>query len=88
MREKVEAIGRSNKSICRTTKNVNFERQRQMSTNIPVEPIVEDVERVRVRDQHVDDMVQFQTIPITNRIPKADRQKEYRKRKLNELTAE
>ena len=46
-----------------------------MSTNILVEPIVEDVEHVRVRDQRVDDMVQFQTVPITNMIPKADRQK-------------
>ena len=69
-------------------KNVNVEQQRQNSTNIPMEPTVEDVERVRIRDQRVDDMVQFQTVPITNMIPKAYWKKEYRKRKLNELTTE
>ena len=45
-----------------------------------------DAQRVTVREQCVDDMVQFQAVPIYNMIPNADRQKQYRKRKLDELT--
>ena len=69
-------------------KNQNVERQRQNSTNIPVEATVEDAQCVTIREQSLDGMVQFQTIPITNMIPNANRQKEYRKRKLTELTAQ
>ena len=69
-------------------KNQNVERQRQNSTNIPVEATVEDAQHVTIREQSVDGMVQFQTVPITNMIPNANRQKEYRKRKLTELTAQ
>ena len=49
---------------------------------------MEDAQRVTIREQSVDGMVQFQTVPITNMIPNANRQKEYRKRKLTELTAQ
>ena len=67
-------------------KNQNVERQRQNSTNIPVEETMEDAQRVTIREQSVDGMVQFQAVPITNMITNANRQKEYRKRKLTELT--
>jgi len=69
-------------------KKENVERQRQISTIIPMEPTLENVQRVMVNEQFVDDMVQFQAVPITNMIPNADRQKQYRKRKLDELTAQ
>ena len=69
-------------------KNQNVERQRQNSTNIPVEATVEDAQRVTIREQSVDGMVQFQTVPINNMIPNANQQKKYRKRKLTELTAQ
>ena len=68
-------------------KKENVERQRQISTNIPMEPTLENAQRVMVNEQCVDDMVQFQAVPITNMIPNADRQKQYRKIKLDELTA-
>ena len=68
-------------------KNQNVERQRQNSTNIPVEATVKDAQHVTIREQSVDGMVQFQVVPITNMIPNANWQKEYRKRKLTELTA-
>ena len=58
-------------------KNQNVERQRQNSTNIPVEATVEDAQRVTVREQSFDGMVQFQAVPVTNMIPNANRQKEY-----------
>ena len=69
-------------------KNQNVERQRQNSTNIPVEATVEDAQRVTNREQSIDGMVQFQAVPITNMIPNENRQKKYRKTKLTELTAE
>ena len=47
-----------------------------------------DAQCVTVIEKHVYDMVQFQAVPITNMIPNSNRQKEYRKRKLDELTAE
>ena len=53
-----------------------------------MEATVEDPQRVTIREQSVDAMVQFQAVPITNMIPNANRQKEYRKRKLTELTAQ
>ena len=53
-----------------------------------MEPTVEDTQRLMVSEQHVDDMVQFQAGPITNMIPNLDRQKEYRKKKLHELTVQ
>ena len=69
-------------------KNQNVERQRQNSTNIPVEATVEDAQCVMIREKSLDGMVQFQTVPITNMIPNGNRKKEYRKRKLTELTAQ
>ena len=53
-----------------------------------MEPTVEYAQRVTVNEQSVDDMVQFQAVPITNMIPNGNRQKEYRKRKLTELTSQ
>ena len=41
-----------------------------------------------VNEQCVDDMVQFQAVLITNMIPNVDRQKQYQKIKLDELTAQ
>ena len=49
-------------------RNLNVEYHRQYSTNIPVEQTVRDAQCVMVRDQHVDDMVQFQAVPITNMV--------------------
>ena len=49
---------------------------------------MEDAQRVMIREQSVDGMVQFQAVPITNMIPNANRQKEYRIRKLDGLTAQ
>ena len=72
---KLKKLEEARNQFAEQQKNVNVERQRQNSTNIPMEPTVEDVECVRVRDQCVDNMVQFQTIPIANMIPKANRQK-------------
>ena len=68
------------KRKCRTT--------RQISTNIPMESTLENGQGVMVKKQCVADMVQFQSVPITNMIPNADRQKVYQKIKLDELTAE
>ena len=65
---KLKQLEEARNQFAEQQKNVNVERQRQNSTNIPVEPTVEDVEHVRVRDQHVNDMVQFQTVPITNMV--------------------
>ena len=59
-------------------KNQNVEQQRQNSTNIPMEATVEDAQHVTIREQSVDGMM----------IPNANRQKEYRKRNLTELTAQ
>ena len=56
-------------------KNHNVEQEIKNSTNIPVEPTMEDAECLMVSEQHVDDMVQFQAGPITNMIPNSDQQK-------------
>ena len=40
---------------------------------------MEDAQCVMVREQRVDDMVQFEAVPIINMIPKEYRKKEYRK---------
>ena len=76
------------KQFIEQQKNQDVEREIQNSTNIPVEPTVEDAQRLMVIEQDVDDMVQFQVGPITNMIPNLDRQKEYRKKKLHELTVQ
>ena len=49
-------------------RNQIAEQQRQYSTNIPIEPIVGDAQRVMVTEQHDADMVQFQAVPITNMV--------------------
>ena len=84
---KLKQLEEARNQFAEQQKNLNVEQQRQNSTNIPVEPTVEDAQRVTVKEQRVDDMVQFQAVPITNMIPNVDRQKEYRKRKLDELIA-
>ena len=56
------------KQFIEQQKNQDVEREIQNSTNIPVEPTMEDAERLMVSEQHVDDMVQFQAGPITNMI--------------------
>jgi len=68
------------KQFIEQQKNQDVEQEIQNSTNILVEPTVEDAQRLMVSEQHVDDMVQFQAGPITNMIPNSDRQKEYRKK--------
>ena len=76
------------KQFVEQQRNRNVEQQRQYSTNIPIEPTLGNDQRVTVTEKCVDDMVQFQVVPITNMIPNANRQKKYRKRKLTELTTQ
>ena len=66
---------KSRNQFAEQPKNQNVERQRQNSTNIPVEATVEDAQRVMNKEQSVDGMVQFQAVPITDMIPNANRQK-------------
>ena len=49
-------------------RNQIVEQQRQYSSNILVEPTMGDAQCVTVREQRVDDMVQFQAIPITHMV--------------------
>jgi len=72
---KLKQLEEARNQFAEQQKNQNVERQRQNSTNIPVEAIVEDAQCVTIREQSLDGMVQFQTVPITNMIPNADRQK-------------
>ena len=60
----LKQLEESRNQFAQKQKNLNVERQRQNSTNILVEPTVEDVEHVRVRYQCVDDMVQFQIVQL------------------------
>ena len=46
-------------------RNQFVEQQRQYSTNIPVEKTTGDAQHVMVREKRVDNMVQFQEVPIT-----------------------
>ena len=85
---KLKQLEEARNQFAEQQKILNVERQRHNPTNIPVEPNVEDVECLRVKEKCVDDMVQFEAVPITNMIPKAYQQKDYRKRKLDELTTE
>ena len=60
------------KQFIEQQKNQDVEREIQNSTNIPVEPTMEDAQRLMFSEQHVDDMVQFQAGPITNMIPNSN----------------
>ena len=50
-----------------------------------MEPTLENAQRVMVNEQCVDDMVQFQAVPITNMIPNPYRQKEISKKKVDQI---
>ena len=47
------------KQFIEQQKNHNVEREIQNSTNIPVEPTIEDAQHLMVSEQHIDDMVQL-----------------------------